>query len=68
LNHLVNSLIPLPNLKARDCLILSHHFIIRNRDFDRLTLAHFGPIALSCLNNAMSNLEGTRRNDKQVFL
>jgi hypothetical protein len=64
----VNSPIPSANLKVHDDLILSHHFVILNRDFDKLTLAHFRPIALSCLNKAMSNLEDTRRNDKQVFL
>jgi hypothetical protein len=64
----VNSLIPSVNLKAHDCLILSHHFIIPNRDFDELILAYFGHIALSGLNKAMSNLEDTHRNDKQAFL
>jgi hypothetical protein len=64
----MNSPIPSANLKAHDDLILSHHFIIPNHDFDKLTLAHFGPITLSCLNKAMSDLEDTRRNDKQAFL
>jgi hypothetical protein len=64
----VNSPIPLANLKAHDDLILSHRFIIPNRDFDKLTLAHFRPIALSSLNKAISNLEDIRRNDKQAFL
>jgi hypothetical protein len=63
----VNLPIPSANLKAHDDLILSHHFIIPNHDFDKLTLAHFGPIALSCQNKAISNIEDVRRNDKQAF-
>jgi hypothetical protein len=68
LNHLVNFLIPSAKLKPHYGLILSHRFIIPNREFDELILVHFGPIALCCLNKAMSNLEDTHRNDKQAFL
>jgi hypothetical protein len=63
----VNSSILSANLKAHDDLILSHHFVIPNCDFDKLTLPHFGLISLSCLNKAISNQEDIRRNDKQAF-